>query len=74
MDLYGIQKTNGLLKMSVDLSNNLFSESASLGRFSHRVAMPVCVWFCGSAPSGAVFSEASLVLRSHVGELHIFCI
>ena len=43
--------------------SNIFTNSAPLGRVGHRVAMSVCVsvvlCVCGSAPSGAVFFEAS---------------
>ena len=37
----------------------LFTESAPLGRFSHRVAISVQMSVCLSAPSGAVFIVAS---------------
>ena len=33
----------------------VFTESATLGRFSHRVAMSVCLSVCLSAPLDAVF-------------------
>ena len=37
----------------------IFTEMAPLGRFSHRVAMSVCLSGCLFAPSDAVFLEAS---------------
>ena len=41
----------------------IFTESAPLGRFSHRVTMPVCVCFCGSVPS-APLSQLVLMIHS----------
>ena len=36
-------------------SSKIFNESGPLGRFSHRVAMSVCVFVCLCAPLGAFF-------------------
>ena len=45
-----------LLLGNIDARDSLiFTASASLGRFSHRVAMSVCLCVCLSAPLGAVF-------------------
>ena len=40
---------------SDSIDQNIFTESAPLGRFSHRVAMSVCGSVCVCAPLGAFF-------------------
>ena len=37
---------------------NIFTESAPLGGFSHRVHMSICLFMCLFAPSGAFFFKA----------------
>ena len=48
------------LRDSVSPVRGIFTASAPLGRFSHRVAMSVCGSVCGSAPSGIVFFRTLL--------------
>ena len=61
--------TNSLFKRFSGFYRVIFTESAPLGRFSHRDAMSVsrsvCLSICGFAPLGAFFLGLSLALRSH---------
>ena len=49
------EEEKNLLKKITELSSVIFTNSAPLDPVGHRVAMSVCL----SAPSGAVFFEAS---------------
>ena len=59
---FRVSKTNTRIWFaffSVNIWVLIFTNSAPLGRVGHRVGMSVYLSGCLSAPSGAVFSEAS---------------
>ena len=48
-------KKKGCPRMIMIAESVIFTESAPLGRFSHRVVMSVCLSVCVFAPLDAVF-------------------